>query len=153
MPDAPASPGQACFENATVGAALPPLKKGPYTVEMMAKFACVSADFYPSHYDNKWATQKSGHKGALAHGLQITTFLSQLVTDWMSPYGMLKKFSAENRRPTFDGDTLTFHGTIKRREARDGEGVVELDLYGENQDGVKVITGQATISLPLASKA
>jgi acyl dehydratase len=153
MSDMPAPTRQTFYEDVTVGAALPPLKKGPYTVVMMAKFAAVSADFYPSHYDNKWATQKSGHKGALAHGLQVTTFLSQLVTDWMGPYGMLKSFSAENRRPTFDGDTLTFHGSVKHREVRDHEGVIELSLFGENQDGVKVITGKATVLLPLKKNA
>jgi acyl dehydratase len=141
------------FENTAAGQSLPPLIKGPYTVATMAKFAAVSADFYPSHYDNKWATERSKHKGALAHGLQVTTFLSQLVTDWMGPYGMLKKFSAENRRPTFDGDTLTFHGKISRREAGERDGLVELDLWGENQDGVKVITGKATVLLPLTIKA
>jgi acyl dehydratase len=152
MPQISAGQRQVYFKDTSVGISLPILKKGPYTVAMMAKFAAVSADFYPSHYDNKWATERSKHKGALAHGLQVTTFLSQLVTDWMGPYGMLKKFSAENRRPTFDGDTLTFHGTVKHRESGEGEGRVELDLWGENQDGVKVITGKATVLLPLRKK-
>lgn len=139
---------QLFFEDVAVGQELTPLEKGPYTVVTMAMFAAVSGDFFPSHYDNKWAVEKSHHKGALAHGLQVTCYLSQLVTDWITPDGMLKKFSVQNRNPTFDGDALVFKGKVTQKQVRNNENCVDCAVWGEKDDGTVVVTGTAVVALP-----
>jgi len=139
---------QLFFEEVEVGQEIPAANRGPYTVMTMAMFAAVSGDFYPSHYDNGWAVKNSHHEAAIAHGLQVSCYLSQLVTDWIFPDGMLRKFSSENRNPTFDGDLLTFKGKVVRKYVQGNEGLLDCEIWGEKASGTKVATGSATVTLP-----
>lgn len=139
---------QLFFDDVEVGSEIPPLTKGPYTVMTMAKFAAMYGDFYPSHYDNKWAMEVDRLPGAIAHGTQITSYLSQLLTDWIGPNGALKKFASQVRAQTFVGDTLTMKGRVTNKYIKDGENYLECEVWGEKQDGTMVIQGSGTVALP-----
>jgi len=139
---------QLFFDDVEVGSEISPLTKGPYTVMTMAKFAAVHGDFYPSHYDNKWAMEVDRLPGAIAHGLQITSYLSQLLTDWIGPNGALKKFASQVRAQTFVGDTITMKGRVTNKYIKDGENYLECEVWGEKQDGTMVIQGSGTVALP-----
>jgi acyl dehydratase len=139
---------QPLFSDIKAGDEIGPLIKGPYNVIMMARFAGVSGDFYPSHYDNKWAVEKSHHPSAIAHGLQLSCYLSQLVTDWMGPNSFMTRFSSQNRDLTLDGDTVTFRGRVIRKYTLGKENLVELELWGDKQSGPRVIAGAATVRFP-----
>jgi len=119
-----------------------------FNVVKMARFAAVSGDFYPSHYDNKWATEKSHHPAATVHGLCVTTHLSQLLTNWISPNGKLRRFSNQVRAQTFDGDTVTMKGKVIKKYTEAGRNYLECEIWGEKQDGSLVVTGLATVTLP-----
>jgi acyl dehydratase len=139
---------QAFFDDIEVGSEITPLTKGLCTLMSMAKFAAMNGDFYPGHYDNKWATESDRLPSAIVHGMQVTTYLSQLLTDWMGPNGVLKKFASEVRAQTFVGDTLTMNGLVTRKYTRDGENYLECRVWGEKQGGTVVIQGSATVTLP-----
>jgi acyl dehydratase len=139
---------QTFFNDIEVGSEITPLTKGPYTLMTMAKFAAMNGDFYPSHYDNKWAIEVDRLPGAIAHGLQITSYLSQLLTDWMGPNGTLKKFASQVRAQTFVGDILTMRGRVTKKYIKDGENYLECEVWGEKQDGTMVVQGSGTVTLP-----
>ena len=142
---------QIFFDDIEIGGEIPPLTKGPYTVTTMVKFAAMNGDFYPGHYDNKWAMEVDRLPGAIVHGLQITTYLSQLLTDWIGPNGALKKFASQVRAQTFVGDTLTMTGKVTKKYIKDSENYLECEVWGEKQDGTVVINGSATVTLPRRS--
>ena len=142
---------QLYFDDVEVGSEIPPLTKGAYTVMTMAKFAALHGDFFPSHYDNKWAMEVDRLPGAIAHGLQITAYLSQLLTDWMGPNGVLKKFASQVRAQTFIGDSLTMKGKVIQKYTKDNENYLECEVWGEKQDGTVVIRGLGTVALPYRS--
>ncbi len=144
----PTTKKQVFFEDVEVGTSLPPLVKGPYTVMMMAKYASMYGDFYPAHYDTKWATELDRIPTAVAHGYQVVTFSSQLVTDWMSPDGFLKKLSTQVRTQTYVGDVLTYKGEVTKKYVKDGENIVECSVSAEKQDGTLVLQGIAIVALP-----
>lgn len=139
---------QVYFEDVVVGTEIPPLRKGPYTVMDIAKFASMYGDFYPGHYDNKWAVEMDHIPGAIAHGYQVITYLGQMLTDWVSPNGWLRKLSSQVRAQTYVGDSLTFKGKVTAKRRQDGANVLECAVSGENQDGLVVVQGMATVYLP-----
>ena len=142
---------QIFLDDIEVGGEIPPLTKGPCTVMTMAKFAAMNGDFYPGHYDSKWAIEMDRLPSAIVHGMQVTTYLSQLLTDWIGPDGALKKFASQVRAHTFVGDTLTMKGKVTKKYTRDSESYLECEVWGEKQDGTVVIQGSATVTLPSRS--
>jgi len=143
-----AQKGQVFFDDVAAGSEIPPAVKGPYMVMDLAKFGAMTGDFYPTHYDHKWATEKDRVPAAVVYGLQVVTHLSQLLTDWIGPNGALKRYTNRVRAPVYVGDTLTMTGRVTAKYTRDGENRVECELRGENQDGTVVIEGSATVTLP-----
>ena len=141
---------QAFLDDVEVGSEIPPHTVS-FNVVKMAMFAAVSGDFYPSHYDNKWAIDKSHHPAATVHGLHVTTHLSQLLTNWIAPDGALKSFSSRVQAQTFDGDTVTMKGRVSKKYTKDSENYLECEIWGEKQDGTVVVTGSATVTLPSRS--
>ena len=139
---------QVFFDDVEVGDEIPPLAKEPFTMMTMAKFAAMNGDFYPGHYDNKWATEVDGIPAAIVHGMQISTYLSQLLTDWITPDGFLRRFSSQVRAQTFVGDALTMKGRVTKKYTKDSQGYLECEVWGEKQDGTVVVQGSATVTLP-----
>jgi len=135
------------FEDVSVGEKLGPLVKGPYDVMQAAKFSSMNGDYYPGHYDTGWATGKDRTPNVVAHGLQITTYMSQLVTDWMGRDGFLSRYSSQVRAQTYVGDVLNFHGEVTEKSAEKGEYRVSLKLWGDKEDGTRVIDGSAVVLL------
>ena len=139
---------QVFFDDVEAGFEIPSLTKGPITVMDMAKFASMNGDFSPVHYDNKFAVEVRGFPAAIVHGLQVITYLSQLLTDWIGPDGTLKKFASQVRTPMLAGDTLTMKGKVNKKYTRDSENYLECEVWGEKQDGTLVIKGVAMVTLP-----
>jgi len=139
---------QVFFDDIEVGSEIPPLTKDPCTLMIMSKFAAMNGDFYPAHYDNKWAMEIDRLPAAIVHGMQVTTYLSQLLTDWIAPNGALKKFSSQVRAQTFVGDALTMKGRVTKKYTKDSENYLECQVWGEKQDGTVVIQGSAAVTLP-----
>jgi len=142
---------QTFFDDIEVGSEILPLTKEPCTLVIMAKFAAMNGDFYPAHYDNKWAIETDRLPAAIVHGMQVATYLSQLLTDWIAPNGVLKKFSSQVRAQTFVEDTLTMKGKVTKKYTKDSENYLECEAWGEKQDGTVVIQGSATVTLPSRS--
>jgi acyl dehydratase len=139
---------QIFFDDIEVGSEIIPLTKEPIAVMTMAKFAAMNGDFYPGHYDSKWAIEMDRLPAAIVHGMQVTTYLSQLLTDWIGPNGALRRFASQVRAQTFIGDSLTMKGRVTKRYTRDSENYLECEVWGEKQDGTVVIQGSATVTLP-----
>jgi len=112
---------QIFFDDIKVGDEIPQLIK-KYNLQKMAVFAMVHGDWCPGHYDYKWALEKFNQPAPFAYGLQITAHCSQTLTDWMGPYGALKKFKSRTLTPTFPHDTLTIRGRVMKKYVENGEG-------------------------------
>jgi acyl dehydratase len=139
---------QVYFEDVTVGMEIPQLVKGPYALMNQFKFGAMIGDFYPTHYDHKWATEVDRVPSVVVFGLQLTTHVSQLLTDWISPEGMLRKFSNRNRNKLYIEETLIIKGKVARKYEAGKEHLVECEIRGEKADGTLVVEGEATVALP-----
>ena len=140
---------QVYFEDVKVGDELPPVTK-KYNLMKMALFASVHGDWCPGHYDYGCAGRTGFGEGApIAYGMQITAYCSQVLTDWISPKGALKKYRSRTTAPTYPHDTLTIKGKVTKKYVEGGKNYVECDVWAVKQDGVTV-AGQAsgTVTLP-----
>ena len=137
------------FEDVEVGAEMPPLAKGPIKQIQLTRYAGASGDFNPIHQDPAFA-KAAGMGEVFAHRMLSMGFVAKQVTDWLD-VGAVQKLGVRFAGLVRLGDVITCRGTIVAKhpgkEDGRGRGVVDLDLWAENQKGEKVITGKATVAL------
>ena len=117
--------------------------------DRVERYARASGDFNPVHVDHKFA--KSSQFGrTIAHGMLIAASISEIMTtafnmDWLRSGRMKLRF----RAPVYPGDTIVAQGEIKDIREEDGkrEAICSVDV--RKQGGELVISGEATVSLPL----
>jgi hydroxyacyl-ACP dehydratase HTD2-like protein with hotdog domain len=124
-----------------VGEELGPLVKEP-TTRQLVQYAGAQGDFYEIHYDQDYA-RGVGLPGVILHGLLKAGFLGQLVTDWLGDRGRLKSFEVSYRGIDVPGRQYSCKGRVTRVDGND----VELEIWGEDEDGKKTTAGKATVVL------
>lgn len=164
------------WEDVREGEELPPVVKGPLGIEEMVNYrgACHSGEshvFRLRHmrrhpawgfrdprtgglqsigqvHEQDVAAGGAGIPSAYDLGPQRICWLGHLVTSWMGDDGFLKKMYAEIRRFNMFGDTQWIKGKVARKYLHDGERLVDLDIWAENQRKEVTAPGRATVWLP-----
>ena len=124
-----------------VGDEIPELVKHP-TTRQLVQYAGSSGDFYEIHYDQDFARSVS-LPGVILHGLLKAGYLGQLVTDWIGDRGTLKSLEVSYRGIDVPGKAYTCRGRITNVDGRD----VELEIWGEDENGQRTTIGTATAEL------
>ena len=93
-----------------------------------------------------------GISGAYDYGPQRICWLGHLLTNWMGDDGVLKRLYAEVRRFNIVGDTTWCKGSVTEKYIKDGEYLVDIECFGENQRGEITMRGKATVALPSREK-
>ena len=81
--------------------------------------------------------------GVILHGLLKAGYLGQLLTDWIGDRGTLKSFDVSYRGLDVPGKPYRCRGRITKVEGKD----VELEVWGEDENGQKTTLGSATVQL------
>jgi acyl dehydratase len=102
------------------------------------------------HWDEEYA-RAVGAPGAYDYGPQRSSWVMQLVTNWMGDDGWLKRFKVEIRRFVIVGDLVRCKGRVVRKFEEEGERLVACEVWAENQRGEVVAPGEATVVLPSRS--
>ena len=106
-------------------------------------FAGISGDFNPVHVDAEYA-KEGMFKKRIAHGILTASFISTVLgTKLPGPGAIYAKQDLKFLAPVFFGDTLTATCTVK--EIVTEKKRVVMDCVVSNQDGAKVLTGDATL--------
>ena len=129
----------------TEGMEIPSLKKNP-TSQQLVQWAAGSGDFYQIHYDDGFA-KSTGLKGIIVHGALKHAFLGQLVHDWIGNTGRIKSFGCSYRGMDYPNEEMTCKGVVSRKYEKDGEKLVDLEIWTENPQGQKTTPGTATVRL------
>lgn len=124
-----------------VGDELPPLTK-PIAQRRIDCYSGVRP--HSIHTDPEWARQK-GFKAPLAQGMMSTAYVSELMVKTVGA-GFVRggRMSVSFVKPVFVGDTLTVRGRVKSREAEGSRTRVTVEVWCENQDGMKTMVGTAS---------
>ena len=147
------------WEDVEVGMEMtPPLEKGVLTMTEIFRFGL----FVPPRlrrieskretmelgFERESAQKRAGLENASDYGPQRICWLGQFLTDWMGDDGTLKKFSSQIRHPNIIGDINTVKGKITSKYIKDGEHLVDCEIWVENQAGLVTAPGQAIVALP-----
>ncbi len=146
------------------GEAIETLPKGTYTVTELFLFthgvvgtgrsprAALEAEDSTDlggggRYDEKHAKERRNMPGQFDWGPQRVCWLCQIATDWGGDDAEIKRMNTRVRHPNVVGDTNTVYGNVKRRFQQDGEDLVELNVWNENQAGLRTAEGTITVAL------
>lgn len=100
------------------------------------------------HQDAKVATQDLGMPGPYDNGPQRCGMVTTCATNWIGDNGFVRQLSIRLKLPVIFGDcTFTKGRVVGKRE--DGKvGLVDLELWAENQLGQITAKGTAVVELP-----
>jgi acyl dehydratase len=100
------------------------------------------------HWEGEFA-QMVGAPDAYDYGPERCSWIMHHLTNWMGDTGFLKRSRTEIRRHNPVGDTLFIDGKVTGKIVEDGEGLVEIEQNGVNQDGELSLNAWGTVRLPL----
>ncbi|HLJ81502.1 MAG TPA: MaoC family dehydratase N-terminal domain-containing protein [Ktedonobacterales bacterium] len=129
------------------GEAIPTLTKY-VTQEQINAYANVSGDHNPVHI-NPEVARAVGLDGTIAHGMLSMAFAGQMLTDWATAQsghaGWVSRLRVRFQAMVRPGDTLTCHGVLCASGSENGR--ERLDVWTDNQQGERVLTGDADVVL------
>lgn len=148
---------QLYYEDVEVGTEIPPLAKVG-TTAMLVRWAGVSGDYNPLHYDLVFA-KRHPVGGIAIYGALKRAWMAQMLNNWMGDEGFLKKIAAyyigtdyprhmKNINEPEEGETWQCKGKITRKYIKDGEHCVDCQIWVENGKGQVTTPGSATVILP-----
>jgi 3-hydroxybutyryl-CoA dehydratase len=109
-------------------------------------FAGVTGDFNPAHVDAV-AAERGPFKGRIAHGMLSASFISTVLAMRLpGPGTIYLSQGLRFLRPVRIGDTVT--AKVEVVETMAAKRRVRLATWVENQDGEKVVEGEALVMVP-----
>lgn len=113
------------------------------TLTTSVMYAGASGDLNPLHYDDAFAGEVSPTGGIIAHGMYAMGLASRVLTAFAGgPHDVLA-IDVRFTRPWPLGTTSRFGGKVKAV----ADGVATVTLWGENEDGNRILRGTGRVSL------
>ncbi|MGO9450204.1 MAG: MaoC family dehydratase N-terminal domain-containing protein [Candidatus Binataceae bacterium] len=131
------------FADAHIGDTLGPVQQF-VSKEQCRRYARACGLDAPRFTDDEGA-RKEGLPGMILPGNMSLGIMSKLVTDWIGVDGGAKliRLSTTYRVPVQPDHTLTLQGFITH--ATEAERTAEIDVWIENEDAERLVTGTATV--------
>ena len=109
-------------------------------------FAGITGDFNPAHINQPYA-ENTMFKGRIAHGMLGASLISTVLGMHLpGPGSIYLKQDLKFLAPVYFNDTITATCTVS--EKNDEKNRITLSCVVTNQDGTKVIEGEALIMPP-----
>lgn len=103
---------------------------------------------YSVHY-NDYAASLQGAQAAYDVGIQRTCWQLHLLTNWMGDAGRVKSANSQYRSHVYLSDVVRLGGRIEAKEIdANGDHVVRITTWANNQRGDNCMPGTAVIALP-----
>jgi acyl dehydratase len=141
---------QVFYEDIEAGSEIPALVKCPTTMQLV-KYAGASGDYYQIHYDKDFALA-NGLPGVIVHGWLTISFLGQMLTDWLGEGGTLVKLSGSYKGMNKVNEDIICNGKITRKYVEENKHYARVEIWAENPQGEKTVTGSAVVILPSREK-
>jgi acyl dehydratase len=124
-----------------IGDELPPLTK-PISQRQIDCYSGVRPRSI--HTDPEWARAK-GFAAPLAQGMMSTAYVSEMMVALLGE-GFVQggRMTVKFIKPVLVGDTLTLYGCVRGKSPEGERTRVEVEVWCENQEGVKTMVGEAS---------
>ena len=110
------------------------------------RYAAVNDEFVPIHMDDE-AGRAAGYPTAFGMGNLQWSYLHNMLRSWAGDDGRILRLSCQFRAPNTKGQTVTAHGIVKAIRQDQGQRMVDLEVWTEDQHGAKMAPGTATVAL------
>ena len=141
---------QVYFNDVRVWDDLPPISRGPLGFTDLVLAASAVRDYYPGHHDPEFAREQ-GAPDVFINTHFTLGLLHRVVEGWMGPEGFVRRMRFRMVAMNMPGDTVVGKGKVTRKYQQDGENLVDIDVWLENQRGVTT-PAVFTVSLPVKKK-
>ena len=139
---------QIYFEDVKEGQELAAIKIAP-DKQQLVKFAAGSGDFNPLHFDENFPMLKPmGLSENIVHGRFKYAQVGRLVSAFAGYKGRVKNFGVSYRGMDMLNKEITAGGVVTKTRQKDGENLVDLDIWTQDANGKKTTPGTATVALP-----
>jgi acyl dehydratase len=141
---------QRYYEDVEPGDDLGPMERQP-TAEQVQAYTTVwgvGGGAAGGRFSDAAAARRDGMDAPIVPGNMSLAFLSQLVTDWAGPRGVLRSLEVNFRRPVRHNEELKCMGLVTDKEVRDGDPSIILDVFIEDSRGDRPLQGTAIVTLP-----
>jgi acyl dehydratase len=137
---------QLFYQDVEIGMEIPSLTKHPTPVQLV-KWAGASGDYNAIHYNQDAATAQ-GLSDIIVHGKLKSSFLCQLLTDWIGDLGLLTRITCQHRGMDTPDKDLVCKGKVTGKYIDGDRHSVECEVWVENEQGQKTAPGTALVVLP-----
>ena len=100
------------------------------------------------HNSHERCQRYLGLPGAYDAGYQRVYWTVHMLTNWIGDHGFLHKLSTRFNAFNIMGDTTWCYGKVTDKRVEGDKHLVDLTIWNDNQLGVKVTEGTATVVLP-----
>ncbi len=142
-------PDQIYFEDVSEGQEVTELTQHCDS-QRLVYWAAGSGDFYQIHYDKDFA-QRTGLPDRIVHGALKHALLGRMLHEWAGGEGRVKRVACQYRGMDMVEKDVTCKGIVTGKRSRDGENLVDIEIWTETPEGQKTTPGTATVSLPSRS--
>ncbi|MXY47480.1 MAG: hypothetical protein F4Y44_10995 [Chloroflexi bacterium] len=135
------------FEDVDFGDDIGPIER-VIDVEQVRRFLSVRGETpVDSRFTSDEYAQAEGLAGAIVPGAMNITILSQLLTGWADTV-RLKKLDVVFRGMVPHNKPITLSGIVTDKDIVDGEPRLECDVFMQNEEGTRMVIGNAIFTLP-----
>jgi len=133
------------YGNVNEGDKIPPITV-VISREKLNAYCKVTKEIVPIHFDEKVA-RALGFKTVVVQGVFSFSFIPKMLTEWIGNPTCIKEIEVSFIAPLYPEENVTFTGKILRKYEKDGERLLECEIWAEKENGEKIIDGTAVISI------
>jgi acyl dehydratase len=133
------------FEDVDIGDEITPLAFNP-TRETIRAYVQACHITEKRFTDDAYA-RRLGMDGIIAPGNMGLAYLSRMITEWAAG-AVLRKLEVRFRGFIKPDMVLTCKGIVVEKHVRGVENSIECDVFIEDEDGARPVSGSATVILP-----
>ena len=135
------------FQDVELGDEIGPIERTVTDEEVLQFVAVGGRDPEPSRFTSKAIAQSEGLSEAIIPGAMNIALMSRQVTGWADTV-CLKKIDVVFRQTVPHNKPLIFTGIVTNKDESGETTDLECDITMENNDGVKMVIGNAEFALP-----
>ena len=113
------------------------------TDDMVRRYAEITGDYNPLHFDNEFTTQTRFGRLMAQGGITTGLLHAMVAMDMPGPGTVFMSQKWDFPRPVYIGDTIRATGTVK--SVHPSRPIADIEFTVTNQDGENVLEGEATV--------
>jgi acyl dehydratase len=137
-------------ERVAVGQELPAFRRAT-DLENWNRFAAVNDEYSLPHMDDQGG-QRAGFSTAIGMGYLQWSYLHNVLRGWLDNRGRIVRAACQFRAPNLRGQTITARAIVTRITEEAEGNLVELEMWVEDEDSVKLCQGSAVVMLALGGE-